>query len=182
MKIKERKIEEFLEQVASNAPTPGGGAVAAVTGATAAALVEMVINLTKNDPTSSSIRGARERVVELRKALLNLADEDAKAFDEVMFAFKLSKDDAGRQGKIQKAFKGAAETPLKIAKLSKEVNLLAQEVLKIGNKNAASDAKTAIYLSEAAINSAVANIEINLAYIKDEEFKAGIQKEVASLK
>lgn len=187
MLIKNQKIEKFLEEVASRAPTPGGGAVAAVTGAAAAALVEMVVNLTKNDPTSSvrlrsGLRGARERTQQLRKELLKLAGEDAAAFDAVMAAFKIPKDEAGRKEKIQSAFKGAAETPLEVAKLAKEVNMLAKEILRVGNKNAASDAKSAIYLSEAAKNSALANVEINLAYIKDRAFVAKTEKEVASLK
>lgn len=99
-----------------------------------------------------------------------------------MSAFRISKEDQVRSLKIQEAFKGAAETPLKIAKFAKEVNTLAEEALKVGNKNAASDAKTAIYLSEAAFKSALANVEINLGAIKDEKFVADYQNRVASLK
>ena len=177
--IKDQSIEKFLEEVASNAPTPGGGAVAAVTGATAAALVEMVANLSKSEEVKSK---KFEKTKTLRQKLLTLADEDAAAFDAVMAAFRVSKEDPGRKEKIQKAFKSAAETPLKIAKLAKEVNLLAKEILEVGNKNAASDAKTAIYLSEAAKKSAFANVEINLTYIKDGNFIKKMEKEDASLK
>jgi len=184
--IKDNKIKDFLEEVASSAPTPGGGAVAAVTGASAAALVEMVINLTNKQ--SLPLRGNLElrtknltRAKTLRQKLLELADEDASAFGAVMTAFKLSKENPERKDEIQKAFKGAAETPLRIAKLSKEVNRLAKEILKVGNKNAASDAKTAIFLSEAATKSAIANVEINLGYIKDQKFVAVMKEEVAEL-
>lgn len=177
--IKDQKIEKLLEEVASRAPTPGGGAVAAVTGAAAAALVEMVSNLTKNEELKTN---NLKKLQKLRHELLELADEDVKAFDAVMATFKIPKDDRCRGEKIQAAFKGAAETPLKIAKLAKEINVLAKEVLKVGNKNAASDARTAIYLSDAAKKSAIANVEINLAYIKDEKFIAEIKDEVAALR
>lgn len=176
--IKDQKIEEFLEDVASSSPTPGGGAVAAITGATAAALVEMVLNLTK-DKNVETFKNEGSRA---RRELLNLADEDAKAFDGVMRAFKISKEDKTRKEKIQNAFKGAAETPLKVAQIAKEINVLAKEVQKIGNKNALSDAKTAIYLSEAAQNSAIENVKINLLYIKDGVFVKKMEEALASLK
>lgn len=178
MLIKDQKIEKFLEEVASRRPTPGGGAVAAVSAAMAAALVEMVGNLTKGEKVKSK---SIEKAQKLRKELLELADEDAAAFNAVIDAFRISKEDPSRAGKIQSAFKHAAETPLKIARLAKEVNVLAKEVLKAGNKNAASDAKTAIYLSEAAKKSAIANVEINLGYIKDEKFVFRMNAEVAGL-
>ena len=190
--IKTQTIEKFLEEVASKAPTPGGGAVSAVTAATAAALVEMVCNLTKNEELMTSskkddisvsdtvITKNLTRAKKLRQKLLELADEDAAAFEAVMAAFKLK--DPGRKEKIQAAFKRAAETPLKIAKLAHEINLLAKEVLRLGNKNAASDAKTAIYLSDAAKKSAIANVEINLGYIKDPKFVDRLKREVAALR
>lgn len=185
MMIKDQKIEKFLEEVASSAPTPGGGAVAAAAAAAAAALVEMVVNLTKTEEVSKlasyEVKKLGTKAREMRTDLLALADEDVKAFEAVMAAFRIPKNDAGRKTKIQNAFKGAAETPLKIAKLAKEVNILAKEILKVGNKNAASDAKTATYLSEAAKKSAIANVEINLAYIKDEGFVKKFKGEVANL-
>lgn len=186
MDIKDQKIEEFLEQVASKAPTPGGGAVAAVAGAAAAALIEMVVNLTKTEEISKlasyEVKKAGTKAQKTRKELLALADEDAAAFDAVIAAFRLSKEDPARKAKIQAAFKGAAQTPLQIAKLAKEINGMAKEILKVGNKNAASDAKSAVYLSEAAKKSALANVEINLASIKDLAFVAKTGEEVASLK
>lgn len=176
--IKSQKVEEFLDEVASSAPTPGGGAVAAITGATAAALVEMVVNLTKDDEIKEFGIQANTR----RQELFKLADEDAKAFDSVMDAFRIPKEDPERAQKIQEAFKGASETPLKIAQIAKEINRSAEEVLKLGNKNASSDAKCAIYLSEAAKKSAIENVKINLISIKDESFVKKMETALASLK
>ncbi len=179
MQIKDQTIEKFLEEVASNAPTPGGGAVAAVVGASAAALVEMVVNLTKDEELKAN---TLTKIKSLREELLGLADEDAAAFDAVMAAYRIPKEDASRKDEIQKAFKGAAEVPLKTAELSNKVNKLAKEVLKVGNKNAASDAKSALHLSEASEKSALENVQINLEYIKDEDFVKKIKEAVAKLK
>ncbi len=151
--IKDRKIEEFLNDVASSKPTPGGGAIAALTGAEAAGLVEMVCNLTK--PYGSLAKAAAE-AKKLRGDLLNLADEDVKAFDKVTFAYKLRDNE-----EIKNSLNRAIEVPEKVKKLSGRVEELAKEVSQIGNKNAISDAKTAVHLAVAAQKSADENIEIN---------------------
>lgn len=153
MRIKDQKIERFLEELASRSPTPGGGAVAALTGAMAASLVEMVINLTKNEELRiNNLKKAQE----IRNHFLDLADEDCGAFEEVMAAYK-SKD----KEKIKRALQKAIDVPGKTVLLSNEVLKLAKIVLKKGNKNTFSDAKTAIYLAQAAIKSADENIRIN---------------------
>ena len=153
MRIKDQKIERFLEELASRSPTPGGGAVAALTGTIAASLVEMVVNLTK----TKEIKNLKTKVLKnLRIDLLKLADEDCKAFDEVMVTYK-SKD----KEEIKRALQKAIDVPEKTMLLSNEVLKLAKIVLKKGNKNTFSDAKTAIYLAQAAIKSAGENIRIN---------------------
>lgn len=151
--IRNKEIKNFLGEVAGKNPTPGGGAVAAVVGATAAALVEMVVNLTK----TKEIKNLKiKELKNLRIDLLKLADDDVAAFDGVMIAYR-SKD----KSKIKKALQKAISVPEKTALLSNEVLELAKIVLKKGNKNASSDAKTAIYLAQAAIKSADENIKIN---------------------
>lgn len=151
--IKDRKIEEFLNDVASSRPTPGGGAVAALAGAEAAGLVEMVCNLTK--PYGSLAEAAAE-AKKLRSDLLDLADEDVKAFDRVVFAYKLKDNE-----EIKNSLNRAIEVPEKVKKLSRRVEELAKEVSQIGNKNTISDAKTAVHLAVAAQKSAEENIEVN---------------------
>ncbi|MDP3994740.1 MAG: cyclodeaminase/cyclohydrolase family protein [bacterium] len=166
MRIGNYKIESFLDEVASKNPTPGGGAVAALTGAIAASLIEMVVNLTKGDPTSlnppagrAGLCGARAKILRVR--LLGLADEDCKVFDAVVLAYR-AKDKL----KIKKALLGAIEIPEETKKLSKEVGELAKVVAKVGNKNAVSDAKTAVHLARAAAKSAEENIKINRTALK----------------
>lgn len=150
--IKEQTVEEFLNDLASSRPTPGGGAVAAVTAATAAALVEMVAALTKD----GHINHVGEKAKELKEKLLHLADEDVAAFNRVMEAYR-SKDNEA----IKKALNGAIVVPEQTKEYACLIEELAEICEKEGNKNAVSDAKTAVYLAQAAQKSAEENIKIN---------------------
>lgn len=152
MKIKDQRIEEFLDDLASAKPTPGGGAVAALAGAEASALVEMVVNLTKGD----EVKHIGEKARELRGQLLGLADADVAAFDAVMAAYR-SKDKV----QIKSALEGAIKIPSETKEFACLVQKLAKVMIEKGNKNAVSDAKTALHLAEAAEKSAEENIGIN---------------------
>lgn len=160
MSIKEQTVKEFLEEVASSKPTPGGGAVAAVTAGMAASLVEMVCSLTIGRKAYVVVEGRmREiswRMKEIREELLDAADADCDAFQKVMEAYK-TEDKA----KIKAALYWAIEVPQKTVDLAKEVQEAAIEVAKTGNKNAYSDAMSAEYLANAAVEAATENIEIN---------------------
>lgn len=145
--IRDQKISKFLGELSSKSPTPGGGAVAALTGAMAISLVEMVVNLTK---------GLKLDTGNLKKELLSLADQDCKAFDGVMAAYR-----SKSKSKIIKSLKKAIEIPQKTLTLSQKIEKLAKQVVKKGNKNALSDAKSAIYLARAAQKAAKENIDIN---------------------
>jgi len=158
MAIKDKKIETFLEELSSKSPTPGGGAVAALTGAMAASLVEMVLSITKDEELKTKNLG---KIRKLRGELLKLADEDVAAFDEVMVAYK-----SRSLARIKKALVYATDVPAKTRSLSQEVENLAGEVVKQGNKNALSDARTAVLLARAAQASAEENITINKQALK----------------
>ncbi len=178
-------VNKFLEKVASKTPTPGGGSVSAVSGAMAASLVEMVCNLTIGkkgyEKVQSKIRTIKSQSNKLRKELLKLADEDAKAYESVVSAFKVSKNNPKRKQKIQTAFKKAVLIPLETAKKSGEVLDLAEKALEIGNKNTSSDARVAIFLSKTAIKGALENVEINRPSITDERFKKEIKPAILLL-
>jgi len=152
MRIGNQKLDRFLSDLASPRPTPGGGAAAAVTGATAAALVEMVVNLTRE----KEYKNIGNRAGELRKRLLELADEDCAAFAAVIKAYE-----SKSRFKIRKALGEAIAVPQKTKKLAYEVKRLAQRMIEVGNQNAYSDAKSAEYLAQAAIKAAEENIKIN---------------------
>lgn len=168
--IYELRIAEFLEDLASNRPTPGGGAAAAVVGALAAALVEMVAGLPPQNE-ECKLQSAK-----LRQRFLQLADADCRAFKQVIAAYKLPKEDRGRRFEIEKALKRATEVPAETLRLVREVEKLAAEMVEKGNKSAVSDARSAGYLAQAAQRAARENMEINLAGIEDEEWKKQILK------
>lgn len=155
--IQKQTFEQFLEELSSKEPTPGGGAVAALSGAMAASLVEMVVNLTKDE----EIKHLGEKAHELRVKLMDLADQDVAAFDKVMHAYHAKDKDL-----VRKALEGAIVVPEQTKEYACLIEEIAKTVEKEGNKNAVSDARTAIYLAQAAQKSAQENIEINEAALE----------------
>ena len=168
-------VEVYLDALASDAPTPGGGAVAALAGATGAALISMVCNLTIGrtgyEEAEERMRGVLDAAEASRTALLDLADRDAAAFGAVMAAFTMPKETdaerAVRSQAIQEGYSAAAEVPLDIARRAAELMELAREVTEIGNANAASDGASAAQVLSASVWSATYNVEINAAALKD---------------
>lgn len=163
--LNKQTIEEFQKELSSKNPTPGGGVVAALAASFAASLIEMVVNLTTGkkgyeDKEKILIKIAKD-TEEIKKRLTVLADEDGRAYQKVMEAYRMDKEDGGRTDAIKKSLKYAIEVPMEVRKLSHELEELGYHVSKVGNKNAISDARTAIHLSRAAGKSALENIKIN---------------------
>jgi formiminotetrahydrofolate cyclodeaminase len=159
-KIKSQKIDEFLKTLGSSSPTPGGGTAAALSGALSSSLVEMVANITlgkkKYEKVQAQVKKISKEAAGLTKKFLLLADNDTKAFDQVMAAYR-SQDKA----QVKKALLLAIKIPSETSLLSKKVESLAARVARIGNKNAYSDARSAIHLAQASYKSAQENIKIN---------------------
>ncbi|HYB03240.1 MAG TPA: cyclodeaminase/cyclohydrolase family protein, partial [Nitrososphaerales archaeon] len=176
-KLVSLSLGEFADRVSSKSPTPGGGSVAAYAGALAASLVAMVCELTiDRKKYESSWARAGEilgQSLELKSSLLELVDRDAAAYEQVSAVFKLPKstdeEKAVRQNGLVAALKNATEVPRNTVQFSHRVLLLANEIGKIGNKNAVSDAQTASQLSKAAILGAFDNVKINLDGLPSEE-------------
>lgn len=183
-------VEVYLDALASDAPTPGGGAVAALAGATGAALISMVCNLTIGrtgyEEAEERMRGVLDEAEASRTALLDLADRDAAAFGAVMAAFTMPKETdaerAVRSQAIQEGYSAAAEVPLDIARRAAELMELAREVTEIGNANAASDGACAAQALSAAVWSATYNVEINAAALKDPAKAQALRDEVSALR
>ena len=188
--IRAQTVKRFLEALASDSPTPGGGAVAAVAGATGAALIAMVCRLTIDKKGYEEVwercRAIRPEADEVRGAFLELADRDASAFDEVMAAFKLPKatyeEKAARSAAIQRGYETAAAVPLEIAQRAVALMRLAREATEIGNVNAASDGASAAQMLFAATRCAILNVEINAAALKDQTKVAALGGEVDVLR
>ena len=186
----EQNLVEFLEVTASKEPVPGGGSIAAFSGATAAALVEMVANLTlgrKNyEAVQEEMSQTANKARELRLRLLAAVDEDAKAYDLVMAAYKLPKateeEKAQRQQSIEEALKGAAKVPMQVAKWSRDIYDLTSTVIEKGNKNAVTDGKVAKLSATTGILGACYNVEINLDSIADQAFVEGMKQELSKVR
>lgn len=182
-------VDRFLEALASDAPTPGGGAVAALCGATGAALISMVCQLTIGreayEDVEAEMRAALEEADAARPAFLEMAGRDAAAFDDVMAAFKLPKDDdrqrAERSAAIQRAYEGAAQVPLEVARRAVELLDVALATTARGNANAASDGLSAAHVLHAAVHAALANVAINASGLKDEARAGELRREAAEL-
>ncbi len=182
-------VDGFLSNLASSSPAPGGGSVAALSGALSAALSSMVCNLTIGKEKYNEVQGEIKEVVkeseQLRQQLTKLVDEDTTAFNDVMKAFKMPKetDDQKkrRSDAIQKGYKKAAEVPFKTAKICRRTLDIAFVVAEKGNKNSITDAGVAALMGEAGVHAASLNVNINLGSIKDNDFVNQTKKVLADL-
>jgi formiminotetrahydrofolate cyclodeaminase len=175
-------MNEWLERLASAAPAPGGGAAAAFELAMAAALIEMVCNLTIGRPAYAEheplLQAARAQAGELRAQALALVDEDAVAFQRVIDAYKLPRandEEAALRGEtVQRALVGASEVPRRTASAAAEVVALGESILAGANRNVISDIAASAAAARAALATALVNIEINRVSITDAELQASL--------
>jgi formiminotetrahydrofolate cyclodeaminase len=176
--IKDRSIQQFLDVLASNTATPGGGSAAAINGAMGAALVSMVCNLTigrkKYADAETEMHAILEKSEKLRATLTDMSTTDVEAFDQVMAAYDLPRQtDEEKQARteaIQQATKEATLVPLEVARACAEVIALCKPIVERGNVNAASDAGVAALLAQAGLKGAALNVLINLNSLKDKTF------------
>ncbi len=190
MSLTKLTVEDFITELASPSPTPGGGSASALAGAMSAAMVEMACNLTvgreKFRDVEEEMQTILSRAGELRAIMLKAVDEDTEAYNAVSQARKLPKESdeqkAQRTAGIQAALQQASEVPLAVAKAAHETAQLAAIAVQKSNPNVASDAKVAILLAEAARDGAIANVEINLDTISDEEFVKRMRSELEAFR
>ncbi|MDY3974146.1 cyclodeaminase/cyclohydrolase family protein [uncultured Veillonella sp.] len=183
MAIKDLTVHTFIENTGSSEPTPGGGSVAALTASSAAALIEMVANLTlgkeKFKAVEAEMQAIQKETSQLKQDFLDMIDEDCAAFNEIMAAYKLPKntdeEKTARQAAIQGASKGAALAPFKIGETALSLFDLAEAVIKRGNPMLVTDGAVAVINARAAVKAAFYNVKINLGSIKDEEFVASLK-------
>lgn len=179
----------FVEELASAAPTPGGGGASAYCGALASALASMVGNLTVGKKTyvavEPEVRAALDRLAALRVRLIELVDEDARAFEPLAAVYRMPKDTpeavAARETALQDALGGACEAPLAIMRAVAEVAELAAFMAEKGSKLARSDAGVAAAFARAASDGASLNIYINAASMADPERAARYRRETDEL-
>lgn len=173
----EQKTTDFLEQLSSSAPIPGGGGASAAVGAFASALGLMVTNLTvgkkKYADVEEEILEIREKLEQKKQDLVQMVDEDAEAFEPLAKAYRMPKETEEEQAEKEKvmeaALKNAAEAPLCIMKTIVDTMEMIQVLGEKGSRLAVSDAGVAILFAQAALEGASLNIFINTKMMKDQE-------------
>jgi glutamate formiminotransferase/formiminotetrahydrofolate cyclodeaminase len=177
--------EQFLESVAAGTPTPGGGSVAALAGALAAALGRMVARTTlgkdKYADVEADMQAAAQEADALRAQLTDAIIEDGQAFEVVLAAYRLPKDDENRSQAIQAALLGAAETPLAVARLALETLDTLHQVATLGNVNATIDAGVGVHMARAAIEGAALNVRVNTSGLADKSQAARLVDEIETI-
>lgn len=169
-------VSKYLDNLASNAPAPGGGAVVALMGAQAAGLLAMSLRISVQDDATTIRQAATMDAARAR--FLALADADAAAFNAVMEAYKLPTDtDAAkskRKSSIQDAFRQATQVPLQVMNELVALYDDADAVAAAVKATVASDVGVAAQLIHAALKASRYNLWINLKYIQDDSFKKAV--------
>ncbi len=179
-------VEPFVEQLAAPTATPGGGSASAAAGAMAAGLAQMVAGMSRGKKAylqyDRELGEAIARLSQLREELKAAIDADAASYDSVVKAYKAAKDSANGDGAISAALKNATNVPLGVAERSAEVGRITQSLKPITNPKMASDLTVAAALSRAAVEGALANVDINLESLSDAEFVAETRRKAETLK
>lgn len=181
-----KTILEYLTELSSSAPVPGGGNVAAFCGALASSLGIMVCNLTigkkKYADVESDMISVKEKLDDYKKKFLELAEQDNQAFNNVLEAMKLPKENEEqieiRSKKIEDATLHAAEIPSEVIKNCSSVLPLLKIIIDKGNKNSISDAGVAVSLIKSSAQSAYLNVLINCKSLSNQTIASEIQKSV----
>ena len=186
-------LKEFIDVVASDNPTPGGGSVAALAGSLGGALTNMVGTLTIDkkmwddipENAQKEMQNAFDEMTEKINSLSKIIDEDSTAFDDVMQAFKMPKETEeekkARSNAIQEGYKHALEVPLRCAEECYRVLELQEIFANYGNVNAITDVGVGTLLAYTGLEGALFNVTINLLSVKDAEYKKNIESKVSEL-
>ncbi|HTY40742.1 MAG TPA: cyclodeaminase/cyclohydrolase family protein [Thermoanaerobaculia bacterium] len=182
-------VDAFLNALAAETPTPGGGTAAAVAGAMGASLAAMVSALTlskeKYAASHDAVRPIAEAARLARTEFLDLAREDSDAYDAVVGARRLPKETeeqkTARAHRIALANRQAAEVPMRTARAAVRLLGALPELVEKGNPNAASDVGAAALLLDACVEGALLNVGINLSGIEEPAIVSEMQKETAVL-
>jgi len=179
-------VEPFIEQLAAPIAAPGGGSAAAASAAMAAGLANMVATMSRGKKAyvqyEQQLTEAISRLSQLREELKAAIDADAEAFNSVMAAYKKAKESSEGNELIGAALKHATSVPLGVAECAQQVLAIAESLRPVTNPSMKSDLVTAAALARAAIEGALANVEVNLESLKDAEFAAQLRAKLSALK
>ena len=183
-KLIDMNLEQFAFETSSESPAPGGGSISAYSGAMGAALATMVANLSANkrgwDDRWEEFSSWAEKGISYQKELLELVDEDTKAFNQIMDAFKLPKENESdikkRNDAIQNATKNAILTPYRVMQVALDSMSVIKKMAEIGNPNSITDACVAALCARTAVRGAFLNVQINCLDYNDKSFVEDINK------
>ena len=183
------KIDDYLKEVASKAPIPGGGGASAVAGALAAALSSMVCNLTVGKKSYIVVEDDVKKILESMNShidsFLKLADKDAEVFYPLSQAYgfkpKDEKEKSEHEKNMEKLLLDAAMIPLEVMKEARGMLDDIKFLAKNGSKLAVSDVGVAVSLLRSAVSGAMMNVVINLKYMKDKKLAGELLDEASEL-
>lgn len=169
--LRQQSVQAFLDQLASASPTPGGGSVAALSGALAAGLISMVCSLTVGRPRYADFDAHAQQILQqceaIRARLTDLIDADIAAYATVANAYKRPKDDPERAAAIAAAMVQATDIPLQIAEQAAALLPLALPVAQHGNRTAVGDVVAGAHLAVACVHAALINVDANVGSLTD---------------
>jgi len=176
-------LSDFMDDVAAGTPVPGGGSVAAASGALGASLVSMVCRLTigkkKYQEFEEELKKVLEESEKLRRELKELIIKDGESFTRVLDSFRLLQNTPEEQARrllaIQEAYKEAALVPLRTMEKSLEVLKFSRIVVEKGNVNTLSDAGASALMAKSGLEGALLNVKINLKSIEDQTFASELK-------
>lgn len=193
-KLFDLKLEDFLNEVDSNSPAPGGGSVSALASSLGTCLARMVAHLSfgkkkfeaLDEATKEKFNASFAELEKIKNELNALIDRDSEAYNTVMAAYKLPKetdeDKKIRNDEIQKALKTAIATPYEIVVLSGKTMTYLETILEYGNKNAITDIACGAMLLMTGLEGGILNVKINLSSIEDMDYVEKMKKEIAEIR
>lgn len=181
--LQDLTVKDFIDELGSNSPAPGGGSVSALSASIASTLVTMVLNLTigkkeymeYEDFIKDEIVKSLNHGENYKEEFLDLMEKDTSAFLSLMDAFRMPKNTEEeiqiRKEKIQRGNNEALEIPFEVSQKAYKLYNYIDIAAEYGNKNALSDTGVAALLVEAAVEGALLNVKINILGLKDEDRK-----------
>ncbi|HEX8914034.1 MAG TPA: cyclodeaminase/cyclohydrolase family protein [Humisphaera sp.] len=178
-------IAQFLDATAARQPTPGGGAVTALTGALAAAIGEMVLNYSVGrkglEAFEGELRPARDELTQLRQQLLQAMSDDQAAYAELTAARKLPDATPDKAAKVKAALAASIKAPQQMAAAAVGMLEVADRVLNFVNPYLLSDLAVCADLAMATARCAIYNVRVNLPSVKDPAEQHAIQASVGQV-
>lgn len=189
MQYLDRPLSDLLAAFSDPTPTPGGGSASALTAALGVSLLAMVAQMGRtrsgSDADRTALDHARAALLPIGDHVAGMIEEDARAYDAVVAAYRLPKatDDekAARKSAIQSALRGAAEVPLDVMRACQAGLTAAIDVARCGNPSAASDVGVALELLQAGLRGAALNVRANLGSIEERGWVDGVAADVQRL-